>query len=569
MCLTLGDRTLWLVGKAEIERVVTEADAATWVAEVTACWSGAEGLARLVDASLGPVDDPDEMRRFATAELASGRWRILRISEASGGRPIVHPDALLDGDWDAIPMLSDSSRPARDIPRRHHRDGGSGNVEPAPSDSNDVHDPLDAPVVEPKLDALVFTCDRFGFDSAIPRAGFPALADGQREATTGIGELSQVLRHLREHADDLVVVIGHADENGKAAHNHVLSQQRALGTAALLHGRRDDFLAVCDAAASLVDLKHALAWAERRFGWPCDTTELSNIYGPKTKQGLFEFRGAASAMLGEDAPSDDARHGPPTREDWGLVFDVMRAAIAEDLECSAEEALQLGAQIEGRTRHVGAAGEKWPRRALAHLALPEVAERRVEILAFRPDAAVPTLTPTGHADEIYAPDARLQLRYVAPERRTFLVVSVRERGGDPCPDAAFEWRSDSGIARRGRTDRNGRAALDDVPAGPFTVTCFDEQDVMAKIWAQRLARGIDASDLAEVERVLRQPSHRVRAALDAYDGPVRGGGPGCAVASLRSMVESSPAARTIELLFARAGLPSSIRFAFLSGTDRT
>lgn len=561
LCLTLGDRTVWLVGAADVEPIA-ESDAAAWVDEVTSCWSGAEALARLVDASFGPVDDLGEMRKFAAAELASGRWRRVRTSETTPGRPVVHRDALLD--WDTIPMLSDSPGAPRGAAPSHHRDGGDGTGEPVPPASPGARDPLDTPIVEPSLDALVFTCDRFGLDSAIPRAGFPALANGQREAATGIGELSQVLRHLRDHPDDRVVVIGHADESGKASYNDVLSQQRALAIAALLHARRDDFLAVCDAAADLVDLKHALAWAQRRFGWPCDTGELSNIFGPKTKEALPEFRRGASALTGEDEASDGAFEGPPTRDDWGLVFDVMQTAIAEDLGCTAEEAALLGAEIEARTQHVGAAGEAWPRRALGHLVLPDVAERRVEIMAFRPDVVVPTLAPTGHADEIYAPDARVHLRYVAPERRTFLVISVRARDGDPCPEAAFEWQSESGVARRGRTDRNGRAPLDDLPAGPFTVACLDEQDVMAKVWAQRLARGIDAADLAAVQRVLAQPAYRVRAVFDAYDGPIVGGGPGCAVASVRAMVESSPAARTIELLLARAGISSPIHFSFVS-----
>jgi hypothetical protein len=200
--------------------------------------------------------------------------------------------------------------------------------------------------------------------------------------------------------------------------------------------------------------------------------------------------------------------------------------------------------------------------------LPKVAERRVEILIFRPDATVPTLAPSGHANELYAPDSRVDLRYVTPERRTFLVLSVRERGGDPCPESAFEWHSDSGVTRRGRTDRQGRARLDDVPVGPFTVTCTDEQDVMAKVWAQRLARALDASDLGALQHVLRQPSHLVRAVLDAYDGPIRDCGAGSAVAAVRAMVDASPAARTIELLLARAGVPSPIRFCFVSGTER-
>ena len=463
--------------------------------------------------------------------------------------------------WDDLPMLAELRPKHGDI------DAPSRPVPGVPPVA--AIDPATSPgVVAPTFDALVFTCDRFGLDSALLRAGFPALPEGQRESTTGIGELSQVLRHLRAHPDDLVVVVGHADESGQASHNHMLSQQRALGVAALLHGRREDFLALCDAAAELVDLKHALAWAERRFGWPCDTGELSDIYGPKTKQALPEFRRGAAAMLGAEVPSDDALQGPPRREDWGLVFDVMRAAIAQDLDCSADEASQLGAQVEARTQHVGAAGEKWPRSALGHLVLPDVAERRVEILIFRPDAAVPTLAPSGHADEVYAPDSRVGLRYVTPERRTFLVLSVRERGGDPCPEAAFEWQSESGVARRGRTDRQGRARLDDVPVGPFTVMCTGEQDVMAKVWAQRLARALDASDLAAVEHVLRQPSHRVRAVLDAYDGPIKGSGAGSAVAAVRAMVDASAAARTIELLLARAGIPSPIRFCFVSGTER-
>jgi hypothetical protein len=132
---------------------------------------------------------------------------------------------------------------------------------------------------------------------------------------------------------------------------------------------------------------------------------------------------------------------------------------------------------------------------------------------------------------------------------------------------AFEWRSESGVVRRGRTDRQGRARLDDVPAGPFTVTCTDEQDVMARVWARRLACAIEASDVASVERVLRQPAHRVRAALDAYDGPVRGGGAGSAARAVRTMVESSSAARTIELLLARAGVATSTTFTFRSGGD--
>jgi len=68
--------------------------------------------------------------------------------------------------------------------------------------------------------------------------------------------------------------------------------------------------------------------------------------------------------------------------------------------------------------------------------------------------------------------------------------------------------------------------------------------------------------------VLRQPSHRVRAALDAYDGPIKGCGAGSAVAAVRAMVDASAAARTTELLLARAGVPSPIRFCFVSGTDR-
>lgn len=571
--LRVGPLTMLLVPTDDIERWSTEL-ATRRLRAATDEWPAREAILRLSASLFGPELDVD--RAIAFLSDAFERGRLLAVALPSESRERAAPiDASFD--WDSLIDLSDLSPqvdetiPTHEIPAsppaKPTTSPASGPID-GPSAGPPATGPATGATPEPSFDALVFTCDRFGLESAAIRPGFPALPDGEREAPTGIGELSQILDYLRAHPEHRVVVVGHADESGKSSYNDALSKDRADCVTALLHGRRDDFVSVCETSAGLVDLKHVLAWAQRRFGWPCDTDELSEIYGPKTKQALPEFRKGASTLLGVATPNVSALEGPPRTDDWSLVFDLMRLAIAEDLDCSAEDLDAISTRVGAQTQIVTAAGERWPRHSLAHLQLPDTQERRVEVLVFRPDASVPALEQGAHADKIYAPDAAVTLRYVPPAPRTFLTLTMRDRSGDACPAVVFEWRSEHGTVRRGVTDVLGRARLDDVPAGAFTVACVDELDVRAKIWAQRLARAVDAVDLAMIHRVLVQPRPLVTSILDAYDGPIRGCGPGTALDHIRSIVRSTPAEHTLESLIARAGLPSPIRFCFATdGAD--
>jgi OmpA family len=569
--LRVGPLTLLLVSSDDIERWSADF-AADRLRAAAGEWPAREEILRLSASLFGPEFDVDRAIAFLGDAFEKGRLLAVALPGERRGRPRVH---ACDLDWDDLTNLSDLARQIDDThPSAEISTPTAARPTSSPpsgtTDGPSVGPPTTGATPEPSFDALVFTCDRFGLESAVVRPGFPTLPDGVREAPTGIGELSQILGYLRAHPEHRVVVVGHADESGKASYNDTLSRHRADCVTALVQGRREDFVAVCETAADLVDLKHALAWAQRRFGWPCDTGERSGIYGPKTKQALPEFRAGASALLGVATPSGGAFDGPPRADDWGLVFALMRLAIAEDLDCTAEELDAISARVGGQTHVVTAAGEHWPRHALAHLQLPDTQERRVEVLVFRPDATIPALAQGAHADEIYAPDAGVTLRYVPPAPRTFLTVTMRDRSGDPCPAVAFAWHSEHGTVRRGFTDVLGRARLDDVPAGAFTVTCIDELDVRAKIWAQRLARAVDAADLAMIHRVLGQSPALVTTILDAYDGPIRGCGPGTALDHLRGIVRSTPAEHTLESLIARAGLASPIRFCFpTDGADGT
>jgi hypothetical protein len=191
-----------------------------------------------------------------------------------------------------------------------------------------------------------------------------------------------------------VLVAGHTDTSGAADHNLALSTERARNVWLYLSGQRDAWAAHCAEQDAIDDVKRALRWVARTFGWATDPGAIDATWTEKARAARDEFRARYNAERG-GALERGAKQGPA---DWAALAELYDEALRELLDVDATGLAALRARLTPHDPPFVGLGERWP--AAAKDGQHVAADRRVEVLLFD-EADLPG--PLGDGAVIYGP----------------------------------------------------------------------------------------------------------------------------------------------------------------------
>lgn len=228
----------------------------------------------------------------------------------------------------------------------------------------------------------------------------------------GLDVIYAALVHAKAHADQGLVVTGHADRSGDVRYNRKLSLARAENVSLLLRGKREDWRKQAAKSDAVDDYQTVLKWQSKRVGWKCDPGPIDNRLGGATQAAIKAFQIKYNQAVdeadaaGADAPfktkiAEDGAVGP---EVWGAFYDVYMSELMLLLELdkySDLEARQAKLKAPPSMPDFTACGEHVPydpalrdpfeEEKDEHLEGPpnRSADRRVELLFFDPGEEVP------------------------------------------------------------------------------------------------------------------------------------------------------------------------------------
>jgi Raf kinase inhibitor-like YbhB/YbcL family protein len=231
--------------------------------------------------------------------------------------------------------------------------------------------------------------------------------DGGR-ALTSVGLFATVLRYNELYPGKKVLIAGHTDTKGSDQFNQPLSEERAKVALALLLGKRDDFIKLCDKRHDEVDVTQIFEWAANAFGFACKPTTL--LAAPSDER-YHQFRMSFNAwvdardpVVETDSRSNAAKlpdRGRLDKSIWGAIFDLYEYDLRVETEemASGVNALRNKLVWVDKSRQTMGFGEKFPVDNLAKDDFRSQSNRRVEILMFdpgeEPDLAAAESNPEG------------------------------------------------------------------------------------------------------------------------------------------------------------------------------
>lgn len=254
---------------------------------------------------------------------------------------------------------------------------------------------------------------------------------GSNDAVGGLRlVLAAVLRFASEQPGKRLLVAGHADSTGSAAHNLTRSRRRARSVYLYLAGERAAWAQDADRHGTALDVQKILSWLTRHHGWDCDPGPLDGVFGPRTAGALDRVREAEGAA---------ASGAPAGLRDWERFFDLYERVLACQLGKTAEELAGMRARLGFTDPPVLACGEHQPRvqRSVDGHAAAE--NRRVDLVFF--DAGeVPDLGAEPPGQRVYqgrhvftpievAPLAMLTIRVVGDDGAPLVGATVRVSSG--------------------------------------------------------------------------------------------------------------------------------------------
>lgn len=270
------------------------------------------------------------------------------------------------------------------------------------------------------------------------------------------------LRRLKEIYDDhvgkTVLISGHADRAGAAAHNQILSVERAKSVAAFLQDDDTDWLHRYDAGA-----QRSTRWGIRE-----DQHMLSSVVdaggGPYFTGGITgRVDGASKAAIKR------------FRSDAGLADGAMDAAARRPL---IEKYMATdGTTLPGGTTIVThGCGESHPSVATADsVALAE--NRRVELFFFRGPVIPPPVDPcpTGGCAE-YPEWVRRTIRTIDVNSEPEVAVLIVDEIGLPLRNVPVELVLPDGTREKVSTDADGRVRARVAPGASFDIIVPDAHE---------------------------------------------------------------------------------------------
>jgi hypothetical protein len=225
-------------------------------------------------------------------------------------------------------------------------------------------------------------------------------ASGPSRATSGLGILASLLRHVDQNPDKKLVIAGHTDTSGGAAYNFTLSGKRAEAVLAVLENDRDKWSALCHGQQKVEDYQQVLSHYHDLLGWDCDPEGVDGQLGDKTRQALRGFReryNAGKADLGfgssPDLPEAALAGDKLKKEYWGAFFDLYQWELAQGLGVDAAglDGLRAKVKFVDDGKKFLACGESFPIENPNRGGFRSQSNRRIELLLFDPGEE-PSLT---------------------------------------------------------------------------------------------------------------------------------------------------------------------------------
>jgi hypothetical protein len=234
-------------------------------------------------------------------------------------------------------------------------------------------------------------------------------ASGPSRATSGLGILASLFRHVDLHPDKKLVIAGHTDASGGAAYNFALSGERAEAVLAVLENDRDKWSALCHGRQKVEDYQQLLSHCHDLLGWDCDPGGVDGRLGDKTRQALQGFRARYNAGKGDlgfgsspDLPEAALAGDRLKQEYWGAFFDLYQRELAQGLGVDAAglDGLRGKVKFVDDGRKFLACGESFPIERPERGGFRSQSNRRIELLLFdpgeEPSLACPAARSTVH-----------------------------------------------------------------------------------------------------------------------------------------------------------------------------
>lgn len=183
----------------------------------------------------------------------------------------------------------------------------------------------------------------FGTDSAVVMPcpldgdGTPEIVADQDTALSaqGLGLFYVVFRYAKQNPDARLLIAGHTDTSGRAAHNLSLSSARAATVYAILRGQRSLWMDTCDAWHRVADVQRLLKYHAFRNDFEAlDPGPIDDAMGPKTRSALEVFQimyNEQRQLLGVGDRPELAVDGVMGPQTWGAVFDFYQFDLAQML----------------------------------------------------------------------------------------------------------------------------------------------------------------------------------------------------------------------------------------------
>lgn len=219
----------------------------------------------------------------------------------------------------------------------------------------------------------------FNFDSAVflpDTSGKSTDGTEAQERINGLNVIRSILKQVKNHSEQKVLVAGHTDRSGPEEYNFELSRKRAFVVISVLEADRDSWVKIVIDQNKNEDIQYILKWIAVYKKWNCDPGKIDGIKGPDTIASIKEFQKKSSLK-------DDGIAGELT---WGAIFDIYQEYL-DDIMANEKDALAMRTSINWAfdCKGVGC-GEMWPITSETK----SQTDRRVEVLFF--DDALPECT---------------------------------------------------------------------------------------------------------------------------------------------------------------------------------
>lgn len=220
----------------------------------------------------------------------------------------------------------------------------------------------------------------FNFDSAVflpDTSGNDTGGTGDQERINGLNVIRSILKQVKSHAEQKVLIAGHTDRSGPEEYNFELSRKRAFVVISVLEADRDSWIKIVTDQNKNEDIQHILKWVAVYKKWNCDPGKIDGIIGSKSIASIKEFQKKSSL-------EDDGIVGKLT---WGAIFDVYQEYL-NGIMAGETDSLSMRKSINWAfdCKGVGC-GEMWPTTS----EMKSETDRRVEVLFFD-EAELPECT---------------------------------------------------------------------------------------------------------------------------------------------------------------------------------